>query len=172
LTDRKKKPIRKAVLVFQRQAGSCHTTVGTRDGFMPKTLLLSLSVWGCWLATVCKGISTMRKILLLIVFGLIGCTDTGPLKIGPDSYIISARVPFGGPASASGDALREANHFCGSLRKEILLDHIQSSECALHGGCGEAQISFFCLAPDDSQLRRPKLQRDPNFKLEIDHKQL
>jgi hypothetical protein len=114
----------------------------------------------------------VRRTLLLGVLGLIGCTNTGALKTGPDSYMISTRVPFGGPASASGDALRDANQFCASLRKEILLDHIQSSECALHGGCGEAQVSFFCLAPDDSQLRRLKLRNDPNFKLEIDHKRL
>ena len=37
---------------------------------------------------------------------LSGCTDSGPIKVGPDTYTISTRVPFGGPASAKGQALK------------------------------------------------------------------
>ena len=43
---------------------------------------------------------------------LAGCADSGPMKVGPDTYTISTRVPFGGPASAKGQALKEANTFC------------------------------------------------------------
>jgi S1-C subfamily serine protease len=106
----------------------------------------------------------MRRIFaqFLMLSALFGCTDSGPIKTGPDSYTISIRVPFGGPASASGNALKEANVFCESNGKEILVDHVQSSECALHGGCGEAQIFFYCLASGDPQLQRPKFRRAPN----------
>ncbi len=96
------------------------------------------------------------------------CTDTGPIKTGPDSYMISTRVALGGPSSASGEALQEANTFCAASGKEILMDHISSYECALHGGCGEAQVFFYCLPPGDPQLHRAKFRRDPNVKVDVD----
>lgn len=101
---------------------------------------------------------------------LSGCTDSGPIKVGPDTYTISTRVPFGGPASAKGQALKEANVFCESQGREILLNHMQASECALHGGCGEAEIYFFCLAKGDPQLKRQKYSPDPTQKIEIDQR--
>lgn len=109
-------------------------------------------------------------LILLSTSFIVSCADTGPIKIGPDTYTISTRVPFGGPASAKGQALQEANEFCESNAREILLDHIQSSECALHGGCGEAEIYFFCLLPNDPQLKRGKFRADPNLKIELDHR--
>jgi hypothetical protein len=113
-----------------------------------------------------------KKAILLIAIVLVTvvcCTDTGPIKVGPDTYTISTRVPFGGPASAKGQALQEAATFCESIQREILLDRMQSSECALHGGCGEAEIYFACLTSGDPQLKRPKFQSDPNLKIEVDH---
>jgi hypothetical protein len=82
---------------------------------------------------------------------------------------ISTRVPFGGPASAKGEALQEANAFCESKEREMLLQHTQSSECALHGGCGEAEIEFYCLMPNDPQYTRLKNHTEPNLKIEVDH---
>lgn len=101
----------------------------------------------------------MRKALILAL-ALAGCTNTGAMKIGPDSYMLSTRVPFGGPSSASGEALQTAGIYCAGMQREMLLDHISSYECALHGGCGEAQIMFFCLNSNDPQLHRVKLRPD------------
>jgi len=106
----------------------------------------------------------------MAMLALAGCTDTGPIKVGPDTYTISTRVPFGGPASAKGQALQEANTFCESKGREILLDHVQASECALHGGCGEAEIFFYYLAANDPQLKRPRFSTEPNQKVEIDQR--
>lgn len=112
------------------------------------------------------------KIWLMVVFSaaLAGCADSGPIKVGPDTYTISTRVPFGGPASAKGQAPKEANVFCKSQCREILLDHMQASECALHGGCGEADIYFFCMAKGDPQLKRQRYSPDPTQKIEIDQR--
>jgi len=107
----------------------------------------------------------------LAALALAACTDTGPIKIGPDTYTISTRVPLGGPASAKGKALQEANAFCSSQGKEILLQHEQSSECAWHGGCGEAEIAFYCLQAGDPMLNRPALRAEPNQRIEMDQKQ-
>ncbi|WP_436209290.1 hypothetical protein [Caballeronia sp. LjRoot31] len=111
----------------------------------------------------------LTKVFALFSFAflLAGCTDTGPIKIEPDTYTISTRVPLGGPASAKGQALKEANSFCSSQGKEILLQHEQSSECALHGGCGEAEIEFYCLSSGDPLLKRREFSADPNQRVEI-----
>lgn len=113
----------------------------------------------------------MKRILICgLMLMLAGCTNTGAIKIGPDTYTVSTRVPFGGPASAKGEALQEANAYCTSQRREILLQRVQASECALHGGCGEAEIVFYCLAPGDPQLRRPELKAEPNQRIQIDQR--
>jgi hypothetical protein len=51
-----------------------------------------------------------------------------------------------------------------------LLQHEQSSECALHGGCGEAEIEFYCLLPGDPMLKRPEFKAEPNQRVEINQK--
>ncbi|WP_081057535.1 hypothetical protein [Burkholderia diffusa] len=114
---------------------------------------------------------SFARAISLASFGLLlGCTDTGPIQIGPDTYTISTRVPLGGPASAKGQALTEANTFCSSSGRQILLNHIQSGECALHGGCGEAEIVFYCLMPGDPQLARPSYRGDATQRIEIEQK--
>ena len=87
--------------------------------------------------------------LAALVAGMCGCADTGPMMIGKDTYTISTRVPLGGPASAKGEALKEADQFCAGLHKQVLLQSETSQECALHGGCGEAEITFLCLDESD-----------------------
>lgn len=86
---------------------------------------------------------------------LSGCADTGPMNIGKDLYSISVRVPFSGPSGAKGQALREANTFCDAQGKHMLLSSENSYECALHGGCGEAEIHFMCLSADDPRYNAP-----------------
>ena len=44
----------------------------------------------------------------------------------------------------SRQAIGEANTFCASRREVVELVSNTSQECALHGGCGEAQITFTC----------------------------
>jgi hypothetical protein len=118
---------------------------------------------------VCEG-RAKRIVFCSTILVVAGCTDTGPIKIGPDTYTISTRVPFGGPASAKGEALQEANSYCTSQGREILLQHEQSGECALHGGCGEAEIEFYCLSPGDPMLKRPEFKAEPNQRVEVDQK--
>ncbi|WP_201775755.1 hypothetical protein [Chromobacterium subtsugae] len=100
--------------------------------------------------------------VVLISIILAGCADTGPLKIAKDTYSISVRVPFSGPSGAKGDALNEANRFCTSQDKQLLLQSENSYECALHGGCGEAEITFLCVDEKDSRYSTPQQMRKDN----------
>jgi len=98
----------------------------------------------------------MRTILILSLLTiLVGCANTGPIQIGKDAYTVSVRVPLSGPSGAKGDALREASAFCISQKKQILLQSENSYECALHGGCGEAEITFLCLDENDPRYKIP-----------------
>jgi hypothetical protein len=58
--------------------------------------------------------------------------------------MVSARVPFSGQSGALNQALSQANAFCGSQGGVVKLISNNTQECALHGGCGEAQITFSC----------------------------
>lgn len=95
------------------------------------------------------------NITMPLALGLIlsACANTGPMNVGKDTYTTSVRVPFSGPSGAKGEALRGANEFCLSQGKRVLLKNQTSYECALHGGCGEAQITFMCLDEDDSRYK-------------------
>lgn len=98
---------------------------------------------------------------------LSACTNTGAIKVGPDTYRVSTRVALTGSAGAQGEALETAAKYCQSQQREILVQHTESGECALRGGCGQATVTFYCLAPDDPTLRRPRYTPDPTTRIEI-----
>jgi hypothetical protein len=82
-----------------------------------------------------------------------GCSDSGPVKIGQDTYTISTKVMASGAAGAKNQALQEANAYCTSLHKEIMLVSETMNECSFHGGCGEAEVHFMCLAANDPRYK-------------------
>jgi hypothetical protein len=85
----------------------------------------------------------IRAVVLLISLAILaGCVTTKPVQTANGTYMISARVPFSGQSGAKAQALREAASFCGTRTVQLVSDN--SQECALHGGCGEAQIEFRC----------------------------
>jgi hypothetical protein len=49
----------------------------------------------------------------------------------------------------------------------MMLGNISSSECALHGGCGEAQIIYSCLDKDDPRYQIPHMQKAPDTLIQI-----
>jgi predicted small secreted protein len=103
------------------------------------------------------------RILIVVISALVlaACANTGAMKIGKDTYSISVRVPFSGPSGAKGEALKDANAFCAKQNKQVLLQNEKSYECALHGGCGEAEIIFLCLDENDPRYAAsPKLRKD------------
>jgi hypothetical protein len=101
-------------------------------------------------------------VLWAAVSTLSACSDSGPIKIAKDTYSLSMRVAFSGPAGAKGDALEEANKFCVGQSKEVLLQTESSQECALHGGCGEAEITFLCVTENDPRYQQQRQLRKDN----------
>ena len=104
----------------------------------------------------------MKRIIAALAAGLVlgGCATTSPTKIGRDTYSVSARVPFAGPTGAKGDAFKSATAFCGKQDKYVQLLTENSYECALHGGCGEAEITFLCLDEKDPRYTANQMRKD------------
>lgn len=98
---------------------------------------------------------------------LAACTNTGAIMIGPDTYQVSTRVALSGSSGAQGGALQTANEYCQSQGRQILLQQSAASECALHGGCGQSTVTFYCLKPGDSQLQRPTAIAEPTSRVQI-----
>ena len=113
-----------------------------------------------------------RWVLSILALALSACSDTGPMKIGKDTYSISVRVALSGPSGAKGQALQEANTFCAGQSKQVLLQTENSYECALHGGCGEAEITFLCLDESDPRYSaQQQLRKDNGVSTVEVHKQ-
>ena len=85
-----------------------------------------------------------RAILIGALLALAGCATTAPVRTAEGTWMVSARVPFSGQSGALNQAIGEANTFCASQGEVVTLVSNTSQECALHGGCGEAQITFTC----------------------------
>lgn len=85
-----------------------------------------------------------QAILISALLALAGCATTAPVRTAGGAWMVSARVPFSGQSGALNQALGEASTFCASQGDVVKLVSNTSQECALHGGCGEAQITFIC----------------------------
>lgn len=108
--------------------------------------------------------------MLLTSLLLTSCANSGPQPIGKDSYIETVRVPLSGQSGAKTEALVTANKHCAQIGKRLLLDTISSSECALHGGCGEAQITYFCLDEADPRFKAPQMRKDADTLIRVETK--
>jgi hypothetical protein len=93
--------------------------------------------------------ASLWVVSMVLASSLAGCANSGVIQVGKDTYTASVRAPFGGPSSAKGTALKEANLYCSKQNKQLLLKDEHSSECMLHGGCGQSEITFMCLDASD-----------------------
>lgn len=86
----------------------------------------------------------MKHFIMILAIALVGCATTVPVQTGKDTYMVSARVPFSGESGALQQALSDGSAFCQAQGKHLKLISNSTHECALHGGCGEAQVIFAC----------------------------
>lgn len=106
------------------------------------------------------------KIALPVVFAglLAGCAFSNSVqKLGPDTYSVGGigSPMCGGASCAQTAALNEANKFCDSRGKEILVTNTQSG-VSTGMGHGNATITFRCLTKDDRELHRPAYEAPPS----------
>lgn len=112
----------------------------------------------------------MKKTLsILFVAAFLGACaqSSGVLKMGPDTYTVSsAAAPArGGYSEARKIALAEANQYCSSQGKEILVTNVNTATINAFGA-GSADITFRCLSKGDPELARPEYRQAPDTVIE------
>ncbi len=84
--------------------------------------------------------------IFAVLLAIAGCSTTAPVQTVAGTYMISAQVPFTGPSGALSNALDKAKRFCFRRGEVVKLASSHTKECMLHGGCGEAKITFLCAS--------------------------
>jgi len=108
----------------------------------------------------------MRKLLLIpiLAFFLTACGSTGEaMKLGPDTYTVSASKHVSGGVTATASALQAANKYCISLGQELLVSGIKER---LHGALFISDVTFKCLTKGDPELARPAYRPAPDIIIE------
>ena len=93
--------------------------------------------------------------------------SSGVLKMGPDTYSVSAAAApaRGGYSEARKLALADANQFCAQMGKEILVTNVGTATTNVYGA-GSADITFRCLSKGDPELQRPEYRKAPDTVIE------
>jgi hypothetical protein len=108
---------------------------------------------------------TLIAIALLTSF-LAGCgtvsKSSGALKVGPDTYRVFARAPFGEIVGSQQMAFTEANAYCDSLQK-----HMVANSTSIPGHLQGFELTVRCLSTGDFDLVRPNLQRAPDAVIQL-----
>jgi hypothetical protein len=111
----------------------------------------------------------MRIVLLCIAGALCAscAQSSGILKMGPDTYTISASAApaRGGSSEARKIALSEANQHCAQMGREILVTNVGTATTNIYGA-GTAEVTFRCLVKGDPELQRPEYRRPPDTVIE------
>ena len=115
----------------------------------------------------------MKKLILLMVGILIvltGCTSSGVLQIGPDTYTVGTTSELS-PAYAKKLAMQEAMDYCKAQGKEIMPMQTQtgSHRDAFGDNLATYDYTFKCLSPGDPQLGRPEFQ-NPTVDINLNQK--
>jgi hypothetical protein len=120
-------------------------------------------------------ISSLHALIGAVALIVAGCAATpAVLPVGPDTYLISARTDeiSGGVSGTHRNVLVEANRYCASLGRKILItnsfDIVLSTELARRNtsGARTVNVTFRCLAAGDLELQRPVFEQAPTSKIE------
>jgi hypothetical protein len=98
---------------------------------------------------------------------LAGCaSSSGVLPVGPDTYMISNNRSGwrGGSEAAKSEAITSANAHCSQMGKQVMVTNVATER--RREGAGSADITFQCLAEGDSDLYRPKYEKEPDTVIE------
>lgn len=110
----------------------------------------------------------MRILAIIITAALAGCSSTGPVQIGKDTYMISKQSAGGmfvQPASIRADIVREASAFCQKSGKSLQMNSYRDTN-AFPGRLPASEINFMCLDESDPEVRRIKLVKDADAVIE------
>lgn len=87
----------------------------------------------------------MRALLIIFMITIAGCSTSPVTQIG-ETLSVKTRVALGGKQGALDEAVKAAMDHCAVNDKMVWFKQYSTNECALRGGCGEAQFYFVCRA--------------------------
>lgn len=111
-------------------------------------------------------------IVLLVSAGLLSgacASNSGVVPIGPDTFMVSrqAATGFTGHGNLKAEALREAEDYCTGRKKVMqIVNSTESQPPYIFGNFPKAEVQFMCLDPNDPELARPKMQKQPDVVVE------
>jgi hypothetical protein len=96
-------------------------------------------------------------------------SSSGVVPIGKDTYMISrTQKGFSGSSGkVKAEAFKEANQFCESQGKKLQIVSTSQKDMVLFTSDPSAEIQFMCLDAQDPELKRPKLEKEPDTVIEI-----
>ena len=99
---------------------------------------------------------------LLSALLLTCCANSGPVPIGPDTYMMAntGAWSWSSGAALQGDLYREASAFCAASGKQIMTKDSRHNDSAMgfDAPFAHAEVQFMCLDAADPQLRRPNVR--------------
>ena len=110
----------------------------------------------------------MRRLFILAGVCIVtGCASSGPVSIGPDTYMLAKPGDFFtiSGASVQADLYRKAGIFCAQQGKQMMAMGGNYRDSAPYT-YATAQIQFRCLAAGDPGLQRPIPGPDMTIKIE------
>lgn len=114
----------------------------------------------------------MRGICVISVVIFAGCaSNSGVVPISQDTFMVSrqAATGFSGLGNLKAKAYQQAAQFCTSSGKTLQPVHTNESQPPyILGNFPRVELEFMCLTDGDSQLGRPKFQKDPDTVIHVE----
>tara|TARA_B100000780_G_C20865585_1_gene344214 strand:+ start:129 stop:599 length:471 start_codon:yes stop_codon:yes gene_type:complete len=100
-----------------------------------------------------------KAVSLGLLIAVTGCTSSGVVPMGPDTYLISTTSEIS-PAYAKKSALKEASQYCISQVKEVMPVSTDSGSHrdAFGDNLATFDYTFRCLSKNDNSLARPEIK--------------
>jgi len=106
-----------------------------------------------------------RTVLLAGALAIVGCAqNSGVVRIGPDTYMVSrqAATGFAGLATLKAKAMTDANAYCDKQGKTAQITHSEESQPPyVLGNFPRSEVQFMCLTAGDPEQGRPKALSHP-----------
>jgi hypothetical protein len=111
-----------------------------------------------------------QLIIGIALMGMFGCSHSGVVPIGQDTFMIANEGWSSGSTLKAG-LYQEANEFCIARGQQLMPIDAKSNN-SVWGSLGSggtnaaAEISFRCLSQTDAELHRPKVRPDSTIGIE------
>lgn len=107
----------------------------------------------------------------VVTLAMSACAShTGVVPMGRDTFMIAKQQATGFPGlgNIKAEIVAEASQYCAGLGKELqIVSTHETQPPYILGNYPRSEIQFMCLASDDRELQRPKLQKTPDTVIEV-----